>query len=186
MRTILYNKRTLVSRTIRQQNPTVRWQATKCNARKRISKHKAFNQVSGTLAAGTMRKLMITLQHSPIHEIQAIELRAMHIDNLEIYAFWCAFGARRTPMKWRLQFIPWRVCSTLLSWLTWHCLTTGGLPFPQMHFRASWNQVIGRFLVAKVNSSRSQITGRHSSFTAIGVSDNSIVGIRSDQLDFVH
>jgi len=40
--------------------------------------------VSGTLAAGTMRKLMITLQQSPIHEIQAIELRAMHIDNLEI------------------------------------------------------------------------------------------------------
>ena len=62
MRTTLYNKRILVSRTIRQQNRTVRWQATKCNARERISKHKAFNQVRGTLAAGTMRKLMITLQ----------------------------------------------------------------------------------------------------------------------------
>jgi len=92
-------------------------------------------------------------------------------------------------MKWRLQFIPWRVCSTLLSWalyrvtglLTWHCLTTGGLPFPQMHFRASWNQVIGRFLVSRVNSRRSQTTVRYCSFTAIGVSDNSIVGIRSDR-----
>jgi len=73
MRTILNNKRILVSRTIRQQNRTVRWQATKCNARQRISKHKAFNQVSGTLAAGTMRKLMITLQHggliSPMLEV---------------------------------------------------------------------------------------------------------------------
>jgi len=97
-------------------------------------------------------------------------------------------------MKWRLQFIPWRVCSTLLSWalyrvtgrLTWHCLTTGGLPFPQMHFRASWNQVTGRFLVSRVNSRQSQITGRYCSFTAIVVTDNGIVGIRSDQLDFVH
>jgi len=40
--------------------------------------------MSGTLAAGTMRKLMITLQHSPFHEIQAIEPRSVHIDNLEI------------------------------------------------------------------------------------------------------
>ena len=89
MRTILNNKRILVSRAIRQQNRTVRWQATKCNARERISKHKAFNQVSGTLAAGTMRKLMITLQHSPVHEIQAIEPRSMHIHNLELKAFRC-------------------------------------------------------------------------------------------------
>ena len=50
-----------------------------------------------------------------------------------------------------------------------------------MHFRASWNQVIGRFLVSRVNSRRSQTTVRYCSFTAIGVSDNSIVGIRSDR-----
>jgi len=42
-----------------------------------MAKHKAFNQVSGTLAAGKMRKLMIALQHSPLHEIQAIEPRSM-------------------------------------------------------------------------------------------------------------
>ena len=67
MRTILNNKRILVCRTIRQQNRTVRWQATKCNARERISKHKAFNQVSGTLAAGTMRKNIHHFKHSILH-----------------------------------------------------------------------------------------------------------------------
>jgi len=62
MRTTLNNKRILIRLAIRQQNRTVRWQPTKCNAWERISKHVAFHQVSGTVAAGTMRELMITLQ----------------------------------------------------------------------------------------------------------------------------
>jgi len=48
----------------------------------RISKHVAFNYLSGTLPAGSNRELMITLQHSLLHEIQAIESHA--IQNLTI------------------------------------------------------------------------------------------------------
>ena len=72
----------------------MRRQATKRNGQVRISKHIAFNHVSGTLAAGTMRKLMITLQHSPLHEIQAIESRSMHArefrDSSVQVRVWCA------------------------------------------------------------------------------------------------
>ena len=111
-----------------------------------------------TLAAGTTPKLAIALQHSPLHEIQAIEPRSMHAtQNSEIQAFRCAFGARRTPMNWCLQLLlgEFSLLSLALNRITGrntrHVLiatTVCGLQFPKRCFRASWNQVTGSFLVS--------------------------------------